>query len=71
VSSFILISCQLGTLASQRAFGKKLVHMGKTRLVSSERTSSKRFEQLCITSPDGNDSWEMHEEIEDFYKELA
>ena len=34
-----------------------------------------KVEQFCITSPDGNDSWEMHEEMirnaEDFYKELG
>jgi seryl-tRNA synthetase len=34
-----------------------------------------KVEQFCITSPDGNDSWEMHEETirnaEDFYKELG
>ncbi|XXG80789.1 hypothetical protein AAC387_Pa09g1569 [Persea americana] len=33
-----------------------------------------KVEQFCITSPNGNDSWEMHEEMmknsEDFYKEL-
>ncbi|GJN30591.1 hypothetical protein PR202_gb18906 [Eleusine coracana subsp. coracana] len=34
-----------------------------------------KIEQFCITSPNGNDSWEMHEEMiknaEDFYKELG
>ncbi|KAG6511542.1 hypothetical protein ZIOFF_029610 [Zingiber officinale] len=33
-----------------------------------------KIEQFCITSPNDNDSWEMHEEMlknsEDFYKEL-
>ncbi|KAK4852278.1 hypothetical protein QYF36_022600 [Acer negundo] len=33
-----------------------------------------KVEQFCITSPNGNDSWEMHEEMiknsEDFYKML-
>ncbi|XP_008788904.1 serine--tRNA ligase-like [Phoenix dactylifera] len=33
-----------------------------------------KVEQFCITSPNNNDSWEMHEEMiknsEDFYKEL-
>ncbi|OVA05496.1 Aminoacyl-tRNA synthetase [Macleaya cordata] len=33
-----------------------------------------KVEQFCLTSPNGNDSWEMHEEMiknsEDFYKEL-
>ncbi|MQL95271.1 hypothetical protein Taro_027937 [Colocasia esculenta] len=33
-----------------------------------------KVEQFCITSPNGNDSWDMHEEMiknsEDFYKEL-
>lgn len=33
-----------------------------------------KVEQFCITTPAGNDSWEMHEEMiknsEDFYKEL-
>ncbi|URE33467.1 seryl-tRNA synthetase [Musa troglodytarum] len=33
-----------------------------------------KVEQFCITSPNDNDSWEMHEEMlknsEDFYKEL-
>ncbi|THU64354.1 hypothetical protein C4D60_Mb01t25610 [Musa balbisiana] len=33
-----------------------------------------KVEQFCITSPNGSDSWEMHEEMlknsEDFYKEL-
>jgi hypothetical protein len=33
-----------------------------------------KIEQFCITSPNGNDSWEMHEEMlknsEDFYKEV-
>ncbi|KAH6802427.1 seryl-tRNA synthetase / serine-tRNA ligase [Perilla frutescens var. frutescens] len=33
-----------------------------------------KIEQFCITSPNGNDSWEMHEEMlknsEDFYKLL-
>ncbi|XP_020245694.1 serine--tRNA ligase [Asparagus officinalis] len=33
-----------------------------------------KVEQFCITSPNGNDSWEMHEEMlknsEDFYQEL-
>ncbi|CAB4285298.1 unnamed protein product [Prunus armeniaca] len=33
-----------------------------------------KVEQFCITSPDGSDSWEMHEEMiknsEDFYKSL-
>ncbi|XP_078430837.1 seryl-tRNA synthetase / serine-tRNA ligase [Wolffia australiana] len=33
-----------------------------------------KVEQFCITTPTGNDSWEMHEEMiknsEDFYKEL-
>ncbi|XP_021817544.1 serine--tRNA ligase [Prunus avium] len=33
-----------------------------------------KVEQFCITSPDGSDSWEMHEEMiknsEDFYKML-
>ncbi|GLT41896.1 hypothetical protein SLA2020_159260 [Shorea laevis] len=33
-----------------------------------------KVEQFCITSPNGNDSWEMHEEMiknsEDFYKAL-
>ncbi|GJN08772.1 hypothetical protein PR202_ga26727 [Eleusine coracana subsp. coracana] len=32
-----------------------------------------KIEQFCVTSPNGNDSWEMHEEMlknsEDFYKE--
>lgn len=31
-----------------------------------------KVEQFCITSPNGNDSWDMHEEMiknsEDFYK---
>ncbi|KAJ0079512.1 hypothetical protein Patl1_22668 [Pistacia atlantica] len=34
-----------------------------------------KVEQFCITSPNGNDSWEMHEEMiknsEDFYKMLS
>ncbi|WVZ55851.1 hypothetical protein U9M48_006457 [Paspalum notatum var. saurae] len=34
-----------------------------------------KIEQFCITSPNGNDSWEMHEEMiknsEDFYKEIG
>ncbi|CAL5050146.1 unnamed protein product [Urochloa decumbens] len=34
-----------------------------------------KVEQFCITSPDGNESWEMHEEMiknsEDFYRELG
>eukprot|EP01018_Ginkgo_biloba_P027167 Gb_22553 [translate_table: standard] len=33
-----------------------------------------KVEQFCITSPNGNESWDMHEEMlknsEDFYKEL-
>ncbi|CAN6449457.1 unnamed protein product [Victoria cruziana] len=33
-----------------------------------------KVEQFCVTSPNGNDSWDMHEEMiknsEDFYKEL-
>ena len=33
-----------------------------------------KVEQFCITSPNDNDSWEMHEEMlknsEDFYKEV-
>ncbi|KAK1263150.1 hypothetical protein QJS04_geneDACA009431 [Acorus gramineus] len=33
-----------------------------------------KVEQFCMTSPNGNESWEMHEEMiknsEDFYKEL-
>lgn len=33
-----------------------------------------KVEQFCLTSPNGNDSWEMHEEMiknsEDFYKSL-
>lgn len=33
-----------------------------------------KVEQFCITSPNGSDSWEMHEEMlknsEDFYKEV-
>ncbi|KAJ4822825.1 hypothetical protein Tsubulata_015827 [Turnera subulata] len=33
-----------------------------------------KVEQFCLTSPNGNDSWEMHEEMiknsEDFYKQL-
>ena len=34
-----------------------------------------KIEQFCITSPNGNDSWEMFEEMiknsEDFYKEVG
>ncbi|GJN08773.1 hypothetical protein PR202_ga26728 [Eleusine coracana subsp. coracana] len=34
-----------------------------------------KIKQFCITSPNGNDSWEVHEEMiknaEDFYKELG
>lgn len=34
-----------------------------------------KVEQFCLTSPNGNDSWEMHEEMiknsEDFYKEVT
>ncbi|CAI9102246.1 OLC1v1000487C1 [Oldenlandia corymbosa var. corymbosa] len=34
-----------------------------------------KVEQFCITSPNGNDSWDMHEEMinnsEEFYKELG
>jgi seryl-tRNA synthetase len=34
-----------------------------------------KIEQFCVTSPNGNDSWEMHEEMlknsEDFYKEIG
>ncbi|XP_066388562.1 serine--tRNA ligase-like isoform X1 [Miscanthus floridulus] len=34
-----------------------------------------KIEQFCITSPNDNDSWEMHEEMlknsEDFYKEIG
>ncbi|TVU48068.1 hypothetical protein EJB05_07690, partial [Eragrostis curvula] len=34
-----------------------------------------KIEQFCVTSPNGNDSWEMHEEMiknsEDFYTELG
>ena len=34
-----------------------------------------KIEQFCITSPNGNDSWEMFEEmiknLEDFYKEVG
>ncbi|TKY61484.1 Serine--tRNA ligase [Spatholobus suberectus] len=33
-----------------------------------------KVEQFCITSPNGNDSWDMHEEMlnsEDFYKEVC
>ncbi|CAN6206696.1 unnamed protein product [Urochloa humidicola] len=34
-----------------------------------------KVEQFCITSPDGNESWEMHEEMinnsEEFYRELG
>lgn len=33
-----------------------------------------KVEQFCITSPNGNDSWEMHEEMlknsEDFYQKV-
>lgn len=33
-----------------------------------------KIEQFCVTSPNGNDSWEMHEEMiknsEDFYQEV-
>ncbi|XP_062210236.1 serine--tRNA ligase-like [Phragmites australis] len=34
-----------------------------------------KIEQFCVTGPNGNDSWEMHEEMlknsEDFYKEIG
>ncbi|GJN30593.1 hypothetical protein PR202_gb18908 [Eleusine coracana subsp. coracana] len=34
-----------------------------------------KIEQFCVTSPNGNDSWEVHEEMlknsEDFYKEVS
>ena len=34
-----------------------------------------KIEQFCVTSPNGNDSWEVHEEMlknsEDFYQEVC
>lgn len=62
-------------LATQRAFGKKLVHTGRDTAGIFRTHEFEKVEQFCITGPYGNDSWEMHEEMirnaEDFYKELG
>ncbi|KAL6531276.1 hypothetical protein OROHE_014345 [Orobanche hederae] len=53
---------------------KKLVHMVRDTAGIFRVHQFEKVEQFCVTSPMGNASWEMHEEMiknsEDFYKML-
>ncbi|GLJ09272.1 hypothetical protein SUGI_0105380 [Cryptomeria japonica] len=55
-------------------FRKEAGSHGKDTLGIFRVHQFEKVEQFCITSPNGNDSWDMHEEMlknsEDFYKEL-
>ncbi|KAK7860501.1 serine--tRNA ligase [Quercus suber] len=55
-------------------FRKEAGSHGKDTLGIFRVHQFEKVEQFCITSPNGNESWEMHEEMitnsEDFYQEL-
>ncbi|KAH9299614.1 hypothetical protein KI387_031296, partial [Taxus chinensis] len=55
-------------------FRKEAGSHGKDTLGIFRVHQFEKVEQFCITSPNGNDSWDMHKEMiqnsEDFYKEL-
>ncbi|KAJ3682586.1 hypothetical protein LUZ60_015159 [Juncus effusus] len=56
-------------------FRKEVGSHGRDTLGIFRVHQFQKIEQFCITSPNGNDSWDMHEEMlknaEDFYKELG
>ncbi|KAJ6990640.1 hypothetical protein NC653_019030 [Populus alba x Populus x berolinensis] len=53
---------------------KRLVHMVGDTLGIFRVHQFEKVDQFCITSPNGNDSWDMHDEMiknsEEFYQEL-
>lgn len=55
-------------------FRKEAGSHGKDTLGIFRVHQFEKVEQFCITSPNGNESWEMHEEMitnsEDFYQEV-
>lgn len=56
-------------------FRKEAGSHGKDTLGIFRVHQFEKVEQFCITSPNGNESWEMHEEMitnsEDFYQEVC
>ncbi|KAJ3674711.1 hypothetical protein LUZ60_005327 [Juncus effusus] len=56
-------------------FRKEVGSHGRDTLGIFRVHQFEKIEQFCITSPNDNDSWDMHEEMlknsEDFYKELG
>lgn len=67
-----LLFCRYAGYSSY--FRKEAGSHGKDTLGIFRVHQFEKVEQFCITSPNGNESWDMHEEMlknsEDFYKEV-
>jgi len=69
-----LISCLFRYAGYSSCFRKEAGAHGRDTLGIFRVHQFEKVEQFCITSPNGNDSWEMHEEMiknsEEFYQEV-